>query len=50
MHQIMCEWKGGTDYQTRSGWHQHINTISITVVSDDDIKRIGLIHSVRFFL
>lgn len=36
----------GTDRESWSGWHRHINTISIIVVGDDDIKKIGLIHSV----
>lgn len=38
------------DHQSRSGWHRHINTIGIIVVSDDDIEKIGLIHPLYLFL
>lgn len=30
---------GGMDHLSRSGWHRHINTISIIVVGNDDIKK-----------
>lgn len=41
---------GGMDHLSRSGWHHHINTISIIVVGNDDIKKNGLIHSLYLFL
>lgn len=37
--------KGRMDPVSRSGWHHHINTISLFVVGNDDIKKNGLIPS-----